>query len=383
MKDVEMDFHNLIEIQNKALRDPAEVICGNYLRNGIVPSSLRYKLHGNFLVLLKKLNITLLITREYENMVIALGAQKRGLRQSFLHLPHPSGIAVNKKTNKLYLAATRNPNQIIELSSAKTRNSKEKKSPPGILLPTRVKYYAGEYYFHDLAFIGDELYVNSVGKNGIVRVDFDSARSDKIVWSPLPKKFQRANHIQLNSIAAGRTLKESYFSASSEKPGKYKPGSLKYPVNRKGVIFNGGKKVVVKNLTRPHSAKIHRNKLWVNNSGYGEFGLVQNGHFMSMMKFPGWTRGLCFIDDLAFVGVSKVIQKYKVYAPGITVPVQKCAVYAIDLAKNNIVGSIEWPYGNQIFGIDWIDAKVTSGFLFTRPGPSTKKEKKSFFSYVI
>jgi len=374
-------FNNHIEIQQKALREPSEVICGNYATNGILPKSLEYTVSGDFLSILEKLKVTLLVSREYEHLVIALNVKKNKLRQSFIHLPHPSGIAVDKKTNKVYVAATRNPNQIIELAVTSVPSSKIDEK---ILTPSRVKYYGGAYYFHDLAFINGNLYANSVGKNSVIKVDFNSSLSDKVVWSPLPAKENTCNHIQLNSIAAGKSLADSYFSASAEKPGKYKPGDLKFPVDKKGVIFHGKKgKVAARGLTRPHSARFYKDKLWVDNSGYGEFGCIENGEFSSFVKLPGWTRGLCFKNHVAFVGVSKVFQKYKVYAPGIKEKQQQCGVYAINMKTKKIIGYIEWAIGNQIFGIETISSSACDGFLHTKVAQSTEQEIKFFSDYSI
>jgi uncharacterized protein (TIGR03032 family) len=384
----EEDFEKLKEIQNKALRDPYQVICGTYELHGIVPRSFEYKMQGRFSELLEKLNITLLVTREYEHLMVAMNVKKGRLNQSFLHLPHPNGIAVNRKTNKVYVASTRSPSQIVELSLVnKLMNRDGHVSTAGeekLFVPARVKYYAGAYYFHDLAIIGDKLYANSVGKNGVIEINMSSAASEKVVWSPLPEKMQNANHLQLNSIAAGKTLASSYFSASAEKPGEYKPGDLRFPVDKKGVIFSGKtKKPVARNLTRPHSAKLYKNKLWINNSGYGEFGYIKNGVLQVCMKFAGWTRGLCFLDNIAFVGVSKIIPKFRVYAPGIKGDRQECSIYAVDIKKREIIGAIEWPFGNQVYGIEWIDAKKCGGFPFTNPGPSTESEKDYFFRHII
>ena len=384
----EADYEKLRQKQSEAIREPYEVICGSYEANGITQQSLEYNIRGKFLSILEKLNVTLLVTREYEHLVIGLNAKKGKLNQSFLHLPHPNGIAVNKKKTKVYIASTRSPSQIVELSLVNDLMKRDGHNGTAtkqkVLVPSRAKYYAGAYYFHDLAMIGDKLYANSVGKNGVMEINMDTATSEKIVWSPLPPKSQNANYLQLNSIAGGKTLADSYFSASAEKPGEYRPGDLKFPVDKKGVIFAGRtKKVIARDLTRPHSAKLYKNKLWVNNSGYGEFGQIENGEFKVYMRFDGWTRGLAFFDNFAFVGVSKIIPKYKIYAPGIKGDVQECSVYAIDLEKKKVVGSIEWPYGNQIYGIEWMDADKCSGFPFTQAGPSSESEKDLFFRHII
>jgi hypothetical protein len=83
-------------------------------------------------------------------------------------------------------------------------------------------------------------------------------------------------------------------------------------------------------------------------------------------RLPGWTRGLCLVDHVAFVGVSRVIPKYACYAPGLNLQKSECGVYAVDTRSGATLGSIVWPSGNQIFAIDWIQEAASSGFLFTR-----------------
>jgi hypothetical protein len=60
-----------------------------------------------------------------------------------------------------------------------------------------------------------------------------------------------------------------------------------------------------------------------------------------------------------------VIPRFRSYAPGLDVEASVCGVHAVDLASGSILGSIVWPAGNQIFGIDAVDASVTAGFPFT------------------
>lgn len=388
MTGTKAHFEQLRAIQNNALRDPAEVICGRYEASGIMPESLEYCTEGNFPELLEKLKITLFVTREYEHLVLALNVKNKKIRQSFLHLPHPNGIVVNHKTNKVYVASTRSPNNIVELSVV-SKLMERAGYPKGrrkenFLSISRIKYYGGAYYFHDLALINGKLYANSVGRNGVIEIDFNSSTSEETVWSPLPAKFQTANHLQLNSIAAGKTLADSYFTASAEKPHQYKPGDINFPVDKKGVIFHGRtKKVIARNLTRPHSSKLHQGKLWVLNSGYGEFGFIDKGAFKPMFKFPGWTRGLVFFDNIAFVGVSKIIPKFKIYAPGLQTDNQVCAVYAIDIKAKKIIGHISWEMGNQVYGIEWMNSNVSSGFIFTEAKASAAYEQDFFFRQII
>jgi uncharacterized protein (TIGR03032 family) len=363
------------ETQGKALRSPAEIFGTSYENAGITDKTLKFKASSAFTKLLADLNITLLVSREYENLLIALNANGSStIHQTFFHIPHPSGIAINRKKNSVYVAATRNPNQIVEFkitSDKLNRLDKTKPDSKNVLIPFRTKYYPGEYYFHDLAFINNKLYANSVGMNSVLEIDFTKDKHEKPIWWPkcveqnnVPNR--KANYIQLNSIAAGKTLESSFFTASGVSMSSIRPGHLDYPVDKKGVVFGGKtREPVAKGLTRPHSARMHKNKIWVANSGYGEVGYIEKEQFKPVFKLKGWTRGLCFVGDIMFVGVSRVLPRFKAYAPGLNVnSSQSCSIVAFDLRSDKKIGEINFPYGNQIFAIEYMVSDKCSGFPF-------------------
>ena len=138
-------------------------------------------------------------------------------------------------------------------------------------------FFPGSLYMHDLAVIGSNLFANAVGHNAITRLGMDG-RFERVWW---PQCVERngdpdftCNYIQLNSIAAGPTLRSSYFSASSASIGRYRPGHLSYPVDKRGVIFSGKtREPVCTGLTRPHSARLRGRDVWVANSGRWRVGL--------------------------------------------------------------------------------------------------------------
>jgi uncharacterized protein (TIGR03032 family) len=305
-------------------------------------------------------------------------------------VPHPSGLAVDRKQRKVYLASTRNPNQIFAfkpLSSLLQRPDAKMPVQPGSpLMPSTSAYYPGSLYIHDLALVGGRLYANAVGHNAVALLAEDN-RFERVWWpkcievkgSPV---FTR-NHIQLNSIAAGKTLASSFFSASSDSIDRLRPGHLNYPVDGRGVIFSGTtREPICTGLTRPHSARFRNKTLWIDNSGYGEIGFVQNGRLQVVRKLPGWTRGLSIVGDVAFVGTSRIIPKFARYAPGLDPASSVCAIHAVSCKTGNLLGSLEWPYGNQIFALDWIPSSVTTGFLFEAPFRRQKRATMLFYGYI-
>lgn len=69
--------------------------------------------------------------------------------------------------------------------------------------------------------------------------------------------------------------------------------------------------VVCAGLSMPHSPRLHDGKLWLLNSGTGEFGFVDlpkdggMGRFEPVAFCPGFLRGLAFAGHYAFVGLSR------------------------------------------------------------------------------
>ncbi len=86
------------------------------------------------------------------------------------------------------------------------------------------------------------------------------------------------------------------------------------------MIFSGAtREPIARGLTRPHSARLYEHRIWVDNSGYGHVGYVDAGEFHSVAALPGWTRGLCFRNGIAFVGTSRILPRFSKYAPGLEV----------------------------------------------------------------
>lgn len=363
------------ESHAKTWRDPSQVIGFVGTAPALHPDALEAIVAGPFWDLLAAAGMSLLVSREYEHLLVHLSAPQCRPRTTFLQVPHPSGLAFDVNRSTVHVACTRNPNQVLDLAPVSgyldRTDSPAPAQPHGTLLPTRSRYYPGSLYLHDLALIGGELYGNAVAHNAVVRLPdtggFERAWWPRSVESATGPDFT-ANHVQLNSIAAAPSLAQSWFTASGSAPGHRRPGDPAYPVDGLGVAFDGRTRSArVRGLTRPHSARLHDGALWLDNSGYGELRRVADPSAPGDLEadvvatLPGWTRGLALIGDLAFVGTSRVIPRFAQYAPGLDVATSTCGIQVVDTRSGVPMASLTWPAGNQIFAIEVLPASFAAG----------------------
>jgi uncharacterized protein (TIGR03032 family) len=342
--------------------------------------------HGAWWDVLERLRACLVVSREYEHLLVAMSVASERPRLSFMSMPHPSGLAFDAAAGRLHVASTRNPNQLYTLApatGAASTNGAGDQAADRPLVPLAASFLPGRLYLHDLALIGGVLHGNAVGLNAIVRLA--AAGQYELVW--WPRTIERGgqpdlsrNYLQLNSIAAGSDLASCFFSASAERPSKRRPGHRNFPVDRRGVIFSGGtREAIARGLTRPHSARLYRDALWVNDSGYGRLATIRDGAPVTVAQLPGWTRGLTFADGVAFVGSSRVIPRFAHYAPGLDAARSVCGVHAVDVRTGTTLGSVTWPAGNQIFDIAVLPRTTTLGFPALAGRRQSRRTLSSFF----
>jgi uncharacterized protein (TIGR03032 family) len=104
--------------------------------------------------------------------------------------------------------------------------------------------------------------------------------------------------------------------------------------------------IIVTGLSMPHSPRWYNDKLWLLNSGTGEFGYAnfQTGKFEPVAFCPGYLRGLAFWGNLAIVGLSKPRSGDKILT-GLALDEQlieknvspRCGLMAIDLDSGAVV----------------------------------------------
>jgi len=102
--------------------------------------------------------------------------------------------------------------------------------------------------------------------------------------------------------------------------------------------------IVTTGLAMPHSPRLHEGRLWLLNSGAGEFGHVDpaTGRFEPVTFLPGYGRGLAFHGRFAVIGLSKPRNRTFSGLPldaALTAKkaAPRCGLLVIDLATGDIV----------------------------------------------
>jgi uncharacterized protein (TIGR03032 family) len=114
------------------------------------------------------------------------------------------------------------------------------------------------------------------------------------------------------------------------------------------VIDVQSNEIIATGLSMPHSPRYYQDKLWLHNSGTGEFGYIDidSGKFIAVAFCPGYLRGLAFQGDFAIVGLSKP-RENKTFS-GLELnerleqknALPRCGLLVIDLRRGDIVHSL-------------------------------------------
>lgn len=168
----------------------------------------------------------------------------------------------------------------------------------------RVGYTTGDLDIHDMA-------VDSNGRLVFVNTLFgclatlSETHSFKPLWQPaFISKLAAEDRCHLNGLAM-RDGQPAYVTAVSQSD--VADGWREYRNDGGIVIDVNSKEIVCSGLSMPHSPRWHNGKLWLLNSGTGDFGYVnlQTGQFEPVCFCPGYMRGLSFHGDFALIGISK------------------------------------------------------------------------------
>src|SRR5581483_10841615 len=131
---------------------------------------------------------------------------------------------------------------------------------------------------------------------------------------------------------------------------------------------------VVTGLSMPHSPRVYAGKTWILESGHGTLSVVdlETGKTDIVAKMPGFTRGLDFYGNLAFIGLSQV-RESAVFSgiplvEELSEKERACGVWVIDIRNGQTVAFLRFEgIVQEIFAIQVLPGIVHPD-LVNEPG---------------
>ena len=181
-------------------------------------------------------------------------------------------------------------------------SGKKSKETDRLYVP-RTAYTTGDVNAH-------EIVLDNAGKLIFVNTDFSCLAtispdySFVPIWQPpFITKLVAEDRCHLNGLAM-ISGKPAYVTACSTTDTA--AGWRNHRVDGGVVIDVNQNEIIATGLSMPHSPRWYQGKLWLLNSGAGEFGYIEKDQFHPVTFCPGFVRGLAFWQNFAFVGLSQL-----------------------------------------------------------------------------
>jgi uncharacterized protein (TIGR03032 family) len=304
---------------------------------------------ATFPALLDELDISLLVTTYQAGKLVILRPDDSKLNTHFRSLQKPMGLAVDGDRLAVGTAL-----EIWEYHN--TPAVARRLEPPGrhdVCFLPRFGHCTGDIQIHEMAWGGDELWFVNTRFSCLCTLD----RVHNFVprWKPsFISELAPEDRCHLNGLCLvqGRPAFVTALGETDTRNGwraNKKDGGVLIEVETGRAVWRG--------LSMPHSPRWHKGKLWVLESGTGSLGHVApwTHHYKKVAELPGFTRGLDFHGNLAFVGLSQV--RESAIFSGIPIaerPLEErcCGVWVVDITTGATVAFVKFEEGVQeIFAI--------------------------------
>ncbi|MBK8816643.1 MAG: TIGR03032 family protein [Methylococcaceae bacterium] len=286
---------------------------------------------------LRTLNISLVFTTYQTNRLFLLGCKpdgRLGVNERLFDKP----MGLYYRNDSLYMACRYQLWQLENrLAEGETHLGYDRLFVPSVAHTT------GDLNIHDVVMTSEQ-------KLFFINTDFSclatlkSGFSFDPLWQPpFISKLAAEDRCHLNGLAM-KDGKPAYVTACSRTDTA--AGWRDHRVDGGIVIHIPSNEIAATGLSMPHSPRWYRGKLWLLNSGTGEFGFIEDGRFVPVTFCPGFVRGLAFNEDYAIVGLSKL--RSKTFA-GLALEsrlesdnkTSECGLRVINLRNGDIVHSLQ------------------------------------------
>jgi uncharacterized protein (TIGR03032 family) len=307
-------------------------------RSHLEPVEFRYTQTESFVELLHKMEASLLVSTYQANKLLAVRASGPGLSTLVRTFERPMGLAVDGSrialgTRKEVWTFRNAPDIAPRIEPAGAHDA--------CFLP-RSSHVTGDIGIHEIAWSGPELWLVSTRFSCLATLNPDYSFVPR--WRPpFITAIAAEDRCHLNGLALvdGKPQYTSALGTTNTRDGwrANKPhGGCILDVPSGQLVSCG--------LSMPHSPRWHDNQLWILESGTGSLQVVDRttGRRETVIKLPGFTRGLALVGPIALIGLSKIRPTSAM--DGVPIAEQRdtlqCGVAAVDLRSGRLVGMLEF-----------------------------------------
>ncbi|ELS05341.1 TIGR03032 family protein [Xenococcus sp. PCC 7305] len=256
---------------------------------------------GAFPYIFHKLGISLVIATYQAHKLITLYVKDDKMEMISCPFDKPMGLAT--KGEKLAVGTN--------LGIWELRNSPSLQDQYDAYYAPRNYYVTGRIQVHEMGYADDELWFVNTAYSCLCTLDPDYNFRPR--WQPkFISRIVKEDRCHLNglSIVNNKPKYVTAFGIADSKDG--------WRENKAhgGVLIDvESKEIIAANLSMPHSPRWYDGRLWLLESGHGSLVTVDldTGKIETVVKLPGFTRGLDFYGPFAFVGLSQT-RKQKIFS---------------------------------------------------------------------
>jgi uncharacterized protein (TIGR03032 family) len=298
---------------------------------------------------LEHFGCSVLVTTYQAGKLVVLRADKGVVNTHFRSFPKPMGLALDG--NRLSIGTAREIWEYQNIPAVAAKLSPEGKHD-ACFLP-RSAHVTGEVFIHEMARVSalpggngeessqDLCFVNT-RFSCLCTLDRDHSFVPR--WRPpFVTALAAEDRCHLNGLGVvdGRVRYVTALGETDSAGG--------WRANKKdcGVLLEvPSGRVLVRGLSMPHSPRWYRGKLWLLESGTGTIGTVNltAGRYEPIAAVPGFSRGLDFYGDLAFIGLSQVRESAVFSGIPLTERLSErtCGVWIVNLITGQTVAFLKF-----------------------------------------
>lgn len=302
--------------------------------DGAIPTDFSSVFTNSFANILEATNCSLAVTTYQSGRLVLVRRDGEKVNTHLRFFSSPMGVAVQGA--KLALGTKTTVWEFWNQQAAASTIDPEGRID-ACYMPRR-GHTTGDIRIHDLGYDADgELW--AVATRFSCLVTFDRENSFSPQWRPqFISGLSADDRCHLNGLAMvdGRPKYVTVLGMTDT------PNGWRDDKAAGGAILDidGGAPITV-GLSMPHSPRWHDGKLWVLESGRGALCTVdvETGERETIAVLPGFTRGLSFVGNIAFIGLSKVRETVFDGLPITQADTpRECGVWAVDTNTGNIIG---------------------------------------------